>query len=235
MSKSNSNYLEPIAIAIAGVVSSNTISIFQKITTSNILVLTLSGVTAVFVYEIIVFLFNKLPKRFSWSRKFVDSRAAYEGFYLEIKNVNSIRTYAIVCLTYNVSTDDYLLSGTSVEQDGTININWKSNFVKIDTVAKQIVYAQTGHSTHTSDGKIFDGVTYMNFNHFLNGKPISGIGHYVDTIPAKSDFAFNKISETECMELLGKNTIENIHDYKLFVKKYHETKADQVFSWEGNL
>ncbi|HEX7757686.1 MAG TPA: hypothetical protein VF421_20215 [Niabella sp.] len=235
MSKKSSNILEPIAIGVAGVVSAGTISYWQKLTSSAIIVVIFTGVSSIVVNEVILFLFNKLPKRFAWSRKLVDKKAAYEGFYLEIKNVNNIRTYAVVCLNYCVQTDDYQLSGTAVEQDGRISINWKSNFVKIDTATQQIIYSQTGHFTHTSDGKIFDGVTYMNFNYFLNKNLMAGIGHYIDTIPAKSDFLFFKISKKDCKELLNKDTIEKISDYGIFVKRYHETKAELIFSWEHKL
>lgn len=229
---SKKNYLEPIAIGIAGVISSNTISIWEKITTSNVLILILTGVTAILVYEIIVLLFNKVPKKYTWSRKIVDSRAEYEGFYLEIKNINSERCYAIVCLSYDIPTDEYKLSGVSIGQDGTIGINWTSNFVKIDTIKQKIIYAQTGHLTHSTDGKIFDGVTYMNFEYFPNGKPISGIGHFIDTIPAKSDFYFQKITEKDCEEYLKKKRIENSNDYRILVKEFHKTNSDKFFSWE---
>ncbi len=232
MSKKDSSLLEPIAIGVAGVVSASSIPLFQSLTNSAVLIVILTGVASIVINEVILYFFDKLPKRFAWSRKLIDKKATYEGFYLEIKNVDDIRTYAIVCLMYNNQAKDYQISGTAVEQNGRISINWKSNFVKIDTSARQIIYAQTGHLTDTSQGRIFDGVTYMNFNHFLKGKLMSGLGHYIDTLPAKSDFLFFKISKKDCKELLGKKVIEDIQDYSSFVKKYHETKAELIFSWE---
>ena len=233
MNISKSNFLETVAIAVAGVVSSNTISFWKGVTSSNALVVIFTGIASIVIYETIILLFERIPKRFSWSRKLIDSRAKYEGFYLEIKHVDNCRSYAIVCLIYNFSIDDYQLSGTSLDKNGMLCNNWKSSFVKIDPVSKQIIYAQTGQSTDTSKGLIFEGVTYMNFDHFLNRKPSSGIGHYVDTIPAKSDFAFQKISEEECKQLIGKEKIENMNDYKSFVKNYHENNHNTIFAWEN--
>lgn len=232
MSKNKTNYLDPIAIAIAGIASAQSIPLWHKLVNEKALVVFFTALTSVAVYNLIILFFKTIPKRFAWSRKIVDPRAKYEGFYIEIKNINKTRCYAIVCLSYNYPTDEYQLSGTSIESDGSIGVNWKSNFVRIDTIAKKIIYAQTGHLTHTSDGRIFDGVTYMNFNYFPNGKPISGIGHYVDTIPAKSDFAFEKITEKNCQSLIGKKVIESRNDYKEYVKNFHQAFPDKVFSWE---
>ena len=232
MSIKINNYLAPIAIGVAGIVSSNTISFWRTITNSEALIIILSAITAIIVYELIIFLFNKLPKKFERSRKIIDNRAIYEGFYIEIINVKNIRSYSIVCLTYNITTDEYQLSGVSLGVDGTIGNHWTTNFVKIDTIRKKIIYAQTGHKSHLKNGKIFDGVTYMNFDYNLKGNPNSGVGHFIDTIPAKSDFYFVKITKEDCEKYISKKSIEHFNDYKSFVVEYHKENSDRFFNWE---
>ncbi len=224
--------LKPIAIAVGGIVAVQSIPLWEELVNSNALVLFFSALSSVLTYNFIILVFRTFPKMFFSSRKIVDKRAKYEGFYLEIKFVKSKRSYAIVRISYNFSSDEYNLSGTSFESDGTIGINWKSNFVQIDTTNKRIIYAQTGHLTHTSNGKIFDGVTYMNFNNFSNNEPVAGIGHYVDTIPAKSDFDFQKISVELCKSLIGKNTIDSREDSQAFIIAYHKEKPNKIFTWE---
>lgn len=232
MSKNKINYLEPIAIAVGGIAATQTIPLWKDLVNSNALVLFFSALTSVVIYNIMLLMFRTFPKLFFLTRKIVDKRANYEGFYLEVKFVDDKRSYAIVRISYNFANDDYHLSGTSYESDGTIGINWKSNFVKIDTNNKKIIYAQTGHLTHTSDGKIFDGVTYMNFNNFSKNEPVAGIGHYVDTIPAKSDFDFQKISEELCKKLIGKSTMDNRKDCQNFVITFHKENPNPIFTWE---
>ena len=229
---SKTKILEPISVAVSGVTAAHSIPILKTWITPTALIVITSAVVSILTFHLIIFLFRTFPKKFRCTRKLVDSKSKYEGYYLEIKNINDTRVYAIICITYDVPHDNYLLSGTSIEQDGSITVQWKSNFVMIDDVNKKIIYAQSGHLTHSTDGKQFDGVTYMNFDHYIDKKPYSGFGHFIDTIPGKSDFAFQRITEADSQKYIKKKEINSREDYIKYVTEFHKNNPQKLFSWE---
>lgn len=230
---SNKKILEPISVAVSGIFAAQSIPILKGWISPSALIIIGSAVVSILTYHLLIFLFRTFPKKFKRTRGIIDSKSKYEGYYLEIKNIKRARLYAIICIKYDISSNEYLLSGTALEKDGTISVQWKSNFVMIDDLNKKIIYAQTGHLTHSTNGKIFDGVTYMNFDHFLGNQPNSGFGHFIDTIPSKSDFAFQRINREDCEKYLKKNQIKSRQDYINFVIEFHKNNSNKLFSWES--
>ncbi|MBB2145757.1 hypothetical protein GM921_09685 [Pedobacter sp. LMG 31464] len=225
-------YLDPIAVAISSVLAAQSVEPLEKIVKSPTWALVVAALISILTFNVIIHLISTLPKKRYFTRKILDPRADYEGYYLEVKYLNSTRSYAVVSLIYHFPTDEYQVAGTSMDSDGTIGIHWSSNFVRIDPNTKKIVYSLTGHTTDVADGKTFDGVTNMSFLYFDNKTPVSGIGYFVDTIPAKSDFYFQKISEEDCKKYIGKNSLKSTIDCRLFVQKFHAENPDKIFSWE---
>jgi len=224
----NPTRIDAIAVALGGVGATQALPALENAIKIPIVPIVLAAALSITIFNIVKYFLKELPLKSSVTRKWLDKKSHFEGFYLETKNSDGGQTYSIFNLTYNPKEKKYAISGIGVENGG-LAFQWKSTSMFIDPEQRKVTYSTEGRATNSANPQNFEGITFLNFD-FQTKNPQFGTGHFIDTLPAFGDFEFKRITKEDCLNLISKKEMNNTSDYIEFLNKYIANSPKQIFT-----
>lgn len=216
----NPTRIDSISVALGGVAATQALPLFQESIKIPVLPVVLAAALSLIVFHVVKLFLKRLPMKFAFTRRLIDAKSKFEGFYLETKNTPPEETYSIFSISYDVAYNQYVISGIGVENGG-IAFQWKSTVVFIDIKSRKISYSTEGRATIKGVAQNFEGVTFLNFD-FQSKYPDFGLGHFIDSLPAFADFTFKRINEEDCLKHISKKKLKEAKDYITYIEKYKD-------------
>lgn len=182
-----------------------------------------SAVMAALIYKLLEYALIEIPLKIHPLRKMFDSRAIFEGTWLQATNKDGVRYYSFEKIIYDKKTKTYAIEGESFDSNGDMHSAWKSNDLKFDLSKSEIMYNYK--SEIHEDKKDLNGYGLMTFQGDINGKYNRGTGYYVDFggNPVQCVYSFEKLTKSFVTELIGReSSLKYNKDIKEFIKEYHE-------------
>lgn len=228
MNYTNPTKIDSISVALGGVAATQALPLLEAWIKVPVVPVVLAAALSIITFQTLKYLLNRFPKRFAFTRRWVDSKAKFEGFFLETKNTQGGETYSIFTISYDYPQNEYVISGIGIENNGIV-FQWKSTSVFIDVKNNKVSYSTEGRATKSGNAQNFEGITFLNFDH--TSKNLNyGLGHFIDSLPAFADFAFERIKKEDCQKYIAKNKIEDVQDYINYVGNYIQSNPTKSFT-----
>src|SRR5262245_45185739 len=105
---------------------------------------------------------EELPKRSFWWRQRFDSRAAFEGWWMQIHD--SLDRASVTSFLYDAAGDKYQVEGHAFNSSGTRPAHWKSTEVFFSTGSSEVNYLWKGTSYDKDNPGPREGSTKMSLD-----------------------------------------------------------------------
>ena len=208
-----------ILVAIGGTIAVETNKYLLDKDINVALALLLSSILTVFFFTVFTWLLTDLPIKFRLTRRFLDSRSKYEGYYIETFLHLSDRPHSIGYIKYNPDTEAYDYGGRAYDAEGNLKATWLANSIHIDCGSGEVRHFFSGHLI----GKEPESIRGYGIIQFGNGE-----GFFIDSGSGLAEWHFNisKLTKRDLEVLIGKRMMPQKEDWYQIILAYEEQKRD---------
>lgn len=188
-----------------------------------LLSLVISVILSVVGTQIMEYILFDLITKFYWLRVLLDSRAKVEGIWIEIIEDQQGSPYAIVHISYNSSSKNYIIDGRVYGQDYKENESFKAWDINFDIEHNRIIYTYVTKKYNIESDTF--GVTIVDF--VQEGlRYTSSRGQFMDSGADYTRRAFSQklLLPQEIYKLIGKENIETPDDAQALIIKYDQLR-----------
>lgn len=160
-----------------------------------------------------------LPKKWAWWRRRFDTRAAFEGWWLQVHEDQRDRA-AVFSFLYDPEGDTFKIEGYAFGPDGSPRADWHSTKLFFSTGDLEVTYLFKGKVRITTPGDggtttlaAREGTTTMHLERYA-GQPTSGTGEVRHLMEATQlDFRLVRV-DAGCLQKLGLAfPVESLSDF----------------------
>jgi len=165
---------------------------------------------------------EELPKRSRWWRQHFDSRAAFEGWWLQVHD--RLDRASVFSFIYNRALDAYEAAGDAFNSSGSHLAHWESTEVFFSTGFKHASYLWKGKSFESEPPEQREGTTEFSVDRGQRwAQPVSGTGQVLHLNLARTlDFRLCRVTP----ELLKERRLSfNVDDLVKFEHRRELAKA----------
>ena len=188
-------FLGALLLGVGNVVAIAVLKYLEIRKTGPLEAIVISACVGIVVTKIGEYILLELPLRFGLLRRFLDSRAALEGKWLERIPALPGNPYTLLTISYNPESGNYSIYGRNYDIHGNEIRTFDSQHVSISPSLNQIIYTYTAHQSleEQSDAA---GICCMDFRRGNSGNYEGGDGFFFnrDLHATKFAFSFQRIS-----------------------------------------
>ncbi len=159
---------------------------------------------------------------FPWLRLIVKDEEIFAGEWIETVEKHDVRYYTVFGIHYVWGSDDYVVSGVSLDCNGSVHADWDSKYLKFN---KELFELSFLFSSRQKSKENMTGYAELTFYRNNEIKPCEGKGFFVDMglEPIRVEFEIERVTKPLVKQLLGKRRVKLTGKQRIeFVKKYHE-------------
>ena len=180
-----------------------------------------SCVLASIFYASFSYTFTILPLRLSLTRRFLDDRAKYEGYYVETFINLENRPASISKITYNTDSKSYAYWGRAFNENGEVKATWKAINIEIDSGNDVIRYFFDANIIGNNSISV-RGYGLLEFN--------NGTGYFVDSGSNLMEYHHNvyKLTEKDILQLTGKKQMPKEEEWGNLAVNYIQKNKKNI-------
>lgn len=170
------------------------------------------------------FALTDLPMCFQWSRKILDKRATFEGFWIQQLPLADTPV-SIGVIEFDTTSQSYSFKGWAFDTSFKLFASWTSSKLDFDLAKGEITYSFEAQMTMNNE--TIHGYGKLEFA--LAGKrwPQFGTGYFLDsgTNVRKVIYDLHRLSRRSIFEILSKGEPDTAQDVVALVKHFSDKTA----------
>jgi hypothetical protein len=171
----------------------------------------------------------ELPFRLAFTRRILDPKAKFEGYWLSSFDSLPERPYSYGVIEYNPHSKSYVYYGYGFDKGGILSASWRSTYLEVDLKRDEIRYAADGqvYGEGSEFAKSYGTLTFVKN---LKGEYTLGKGFFVNsgTDAVKYHYTFEKLDGERLKELIEKKNFSTHKDMQQIIREIHSSKDVKI-------